>query len=348
MKKIIIINFLILIFILSTIIIGSAIIIDGYFFYRSNFSNNKSLENFPNYLGDNKWVSKHFYEIKKMKTNYYDYIMWRRNDFSGETINISNGYRLNKAHEEFTFKKNIWVFGGSTVWGTGSRDFETIPSFLESLSNKKVINMGEAGYTTTQELNLLIKNLTFFKPKYIIFYDGFNDVYFKCREENNFYSSARENKIKRKINNSELLNLLEPTFRGITFIQKILNKKFRQLSFDCHKNLEKSNKIAQVFVDNWMLAKKISENYKIKFIPILQPNAFTTKSNLKHLKLDKSLELQVKTLYPLIKNELEKRKIEYVNFEKLLDEKKYFFIDFVHASPNANKKIANEIIKYLR
>ena len=40
------------------------------------------------------------------------------------------------------------------------------------------------------------KNLGEQKPKIIIFYDGFNEVFFKCLKENNYYSSARENYIK--------------------------------------------------------------------------------------------------------------------------------------------------------
>ena len=39
-------------------------------------------------------------------------------------------------------------------------------------------------------------------------------------------------------------------------------------------------------------------------------------------------------MYPLIKNELKKSKLKYLNFENELNENQYFFIDFTHLSPN--------------
>ena len=40
-----------------------------------------------------EWASTHFDEFSKLPTTYFDYITWRRDDFEGETINISDGLR---------------------------------------------------------------------------------------------------------------------------------------------------------------------------------------------------------------------------------------------------------------
>ena len=54
----------------------------------------------------------------------------------------------------------IWVFGGSTVFGYGVKNEETIPAYLEDiLPNYKVINMGHASYYSTPELILFNNQL---------------------------------------------------------------------------------------------------------------------------------------------------------------------------------------------
>ena len=120
--------------------------------------------------------------------------------------------------------------------------------------------------------------------------------------------------------------------------------KINNIKFDCDINKEKAKKIAEIFVNNWILIKHIADINGIKFIPILQPTAFSSKSKLDHLSIDSEIEKQFKTMYPLIKNELKKSKLKYLNFENVLNENQYFFIDFTHLSPNGNLEIAKKII----
>ena len=124
MKKLILINILVLFSIISLILILSPLILD----LRQKVHENKKYK-LPNY-SSTTWAKKHFEEMDMLRTTYYDYIGWRRNDFNGETIKIENGYRLNNLNENFNIKKDIWIFGGSTVWGDGSRNKDTIPSFI--------------------------------------------------------------------------------------------------------------------------------------------------------------------------------------------------------------------------
>jgi len=77
-------------------------------------------------------------------------------------------------------KQKVFMFGGSTMWGTGSKDAHTIPSFLQaSLGDKyAVYNYGETGYVSAQELNYLLYLLANGNiPDIVIFYDGVNDGY---------------------------------------------------------------------------------------------------------------------------------------------------------------------------
>ena len=75
------------------------------------------------------------------------------------------------------------MFGGSAAWGYGARDDYTIASQLSRRLNAqeprfRVYNFGEPAYTFTQGL-LYVNHPTAGRPRpdYVIFYDGFNDVY---------------------------------------------------------------------------------------------------------------------------------------------------------------------------
>jgi hypothetical protein len=77
----------------------------------------------------------------------------------------------------------VWIFGGSTVYGTGVPDADTLPSYLSHDLNRSgrecvdVTNFGVEGYVSTQELILLTEQLKRGgKPDIVIFYDGFNDA----------------------------------------------------------------------------------------------------------------------------------------------------------------------------
>ena len=77
----------------------------------------------------------------------------------------------------------VFVFGGSAAWGYGARDDYTMPSELSRRLNAAtphfhVYNYGEPGYTFTQGVLSLITMLQAgARPNFVIFYDGFNDVY---------------------------------------------------------------------------------------------------------------------------------------------------------------------------
>jgi lysophospholipase L1-like esterase len=77
----------------------------------------------------------------------------------------------------------VWMFGGSTLYGTGVPDWATIPSWLSKELNSgtgcvAITNFGTEGYNTNQELLLLIEQLKGGKrPDAVIFYDGVNDSY---------------------------------------------------------------------------------------------------------------------------------------------------------------------------
>ncbi len=369
--KIIFINLIIFFFLISTIIILPPLALDSYRITKNIIFGEKKYVNKENQLRSKlinyqniEWASDHFNEITDTKFKYYDYIGWRRDKFIGKTINVdSSGFRKNSKDHVLNFENSdVWVFGGSVVWGTGSNDSQTIPALLENFNNVKVLNMGESGYTSHQNLNLFMKLLSQnYLTKKVFFFDGPNEIIHKCRVENSFFSSAREDFIRKKINNSERKYKYETQYL-FDSTKKIIFKLKKKFSiskssdqkgalkdkslFDCDNNFKKVDNIVNSIYLDWSTAKKIAEDKNIKFIPILQPTIFFGKAQIEHLNKSlkrEDLRVQFESVYPKLVAKLESENFEYLNLLNIFDDNNIYYIDFMHFSPNGNKKIVNLI-----
>ncbi len=113
------------------------------------------------------------------------YVYFRRRPFDGEFINVdSAGYRVTWAPSRSTPASiEVFVLGGSTVFGSFQRDEYTVPSSLAKRFDAAgcrditVRNLGESGYVTTQSvLELMLQLRAGARPEVVVMYDGINDV----------------------------------------------------------------------------------------------------------------------------------------------------------------------------
>ena len=116
------------------------------------------------------------------------YVYWRAMPYDGRLIGIDQFGRRKTWSSKKILRANcdpvrIFMFGGSTMWGTGARDGFTIPSHLAKQLDRdgycvEITNFGESGYVNTQELFALSLELRAQNaPDIAIFYDGVNDTY---------------------------------------------------------------------------------------------------------------------------------------------------------------------------
>ena len=114
---------------------------------------------------------------------YYDTWVTFLPERSGR-INVMEGFK--KTHFNPTTdppnRKLVWLFGGSTMEGSGSPE-TTIPSYLASLCSAQFgdyffVNFGKSAMVNDQEVRLLLLLLKDYekRPNLVIFYDGANDV----------------------------------------------------------------------------------------------------------------------------------------------------------------------------
>ncbi len=125
-------------------------------------------------------------ETRSVSLGYEPYVQFRERPFHGRFVNVSPyGFRPVANQSEWPpnpKELNIFVFGGSTVFGYGVTDAETIASRLEEKvaqihgGKVNVFNLGRCSYIFPQEvvfLERLLASSTI--PHIAIFIDGLND-----------------------------------------------------------------------------------------------------------------------------------------------------------------------------
>jgi hypothetical protein len=117
---------------------------------------------------------------------YEPFTQFKERPYKGHYVNVdNNGFRYTKNQGPWPPRPeniNIFLFGGSTTFGYGVSDDQTIASYLqEYLTTKtgadvRVYNFGRGFYYLTQERILYEQLLTSgFIPDIAIFIDGLND-----------------------------------------------------------------------------------------------------------------------------------------------------------------------------
>lgn len=136
---------------------------------------------------DADWVEPMFREYyASFQTHWQPYVYWRHAPHRGVYVNVDErGLRKtwNAPPPRGVRPRRIFVFGGSTVWGTGARDDHTIPSELSRRLARagkvvEVTNFGQSGYVSSQEIIALYTRLQHGDvPDLVVFYDGINDTF---------------------------------------------------------------------------------------------------------------------------------------------------------------------------
>ena len=138
---------------------------------------------------DPSWVEAYYREFRRSDVlRWRPYVYWRKKPYRGQYINVdSSGLRITPGptspHRGSGRALRIFMFGGSTLWGTGARDAFTIPAVVASDLRRsglsvEVSNFGQSGYVSTQSLVALLLELRAGRrPDVVVFYDGINDTF---------------------------------------------------------------------------------------------------------------------------------------------------------------------------
>ena len=282
----------------------------------SSYNSNTIRATYPNYEQENfKYAVKIFEDYAAPRKSYYSFVGYRRDQYDGAAVTIgSDGFRNSINHR---VNDSVWFFGGSTMWGTGSDDNRTIPSLFAKETGETVLNLGESGYNSVQELvQLQLMLLRGNKPREVIFYDGVNDGYHFCQNDSqdqirHAYTSRYASLVKdynnavRKFRRKDLID-----FEGI--YKKIMKFYLEPLAYFKSKNdfatlgssqlsdapfssitvtkkylhcddLDFAKRAANITINSWRAASALLKDQGIPVWYVLQP---TAQVNSNEYKLD--------------------------------------------------------------
>jgi len=342
--KAISINLAILLVFLALILLSPPVIYATYKQFKpARVDDRANLEIYQNY----DWAEKHFEEFRSLKTTYYDFVVWKRDDFNGETIQIKDGLRRTTNDKSLlNTKKNYAFFGGSTMWGTGSSDEFTIPSQFSRITNFKSYNFGETGYSARQSLasyiNFILeaenvdqgKNIT-----NVVFYGGSVDVAVQCKRNSRNLSTQREKQIQRALKTEQKFSYPETFSQVLSLLQKVVNVP-SQVTHDCDSNPTKAKMVARTVVKTWITAQQLAQQNGMDFVAVLEPHGYSNSYAAQYLQLDPIRAKQYAVIYPLIKQYANDKNINFIDLSNSLSDCDNCFIDDLHIGPAGNKKIA--------
>ena len=111
---------------------------------------------------------------------YAPVVGFLEDEMTSRFLNVDeHGIRQNQASRRSiaAMEGAVWFLGGSTTFGEGVADHETIPARLETLIGRPVVNLGVRNYSSTEENLLLNHYLRIgYRPTLAIFLDGVNET----------------------------------------------------------------------------------------------------------------------------------------------------------------------------
>jgi len=309
---------------------------------------------------------------------WHPYVYWRRSPFKGETINVdANGIRSTVRCKVPVGKKpvKIFMFGGSTMWGTGARDAYTIPSLLvKDLQAQdiaaEVTNFGETGYVNTHSLITLMLQLRQHNvPDLVIFYDGVNDT-FSAYQQNragipqNEFNRVREFNLSREDQSGRAVRLVVAKIaRKLStgrLARAILHRTGRvrdayELSSVIPSASTSSDwdALAQAVVDtyagNLELVKTLSERYGFRYQFYWQPTIFDKRSlagrEATYRERKRALEPFFERTNQVVRQLRLEDEYPFRDLSRVFaDEKAPVYLDWVHLSESGNELVAKEML----
>ena len=261
--------------------------------------------------------------------------------------------------------QNIFFYGGSTTFGYNVTDEQTISSYLGKYFIEEGIkicvkNYGRGSYFSTQENILFQKHILNSKISsndIIVFIDGINENGNRNSRNTEYLFQAN------KIINEKYWDMYKQTF-SVFFNSLAINQFILRLKKKLNLKINKTNNLTQqnifdiaddakdVFQKNIYFREGICEKLKLNCFTFLQP--FATLHGVYFKKIP-SGAIENRPLN-IDENKKLKNKFELIKdtngiidiSNSLINEIELSYVDGVHYSPEANKKIAfsiNDIIK---
>ena len=307
-------------------------------------------------------------EIRESITQEYrPYVGWSSRPFKGTLVNINeDGDRATRYNSARDDSLKMWVFGGSTVWGFGAPDNETIPSYLAALLNAEwgvdttVRNLGESAFVSTQEVSRLILELQRGRrPDVVVIYDGVNDAYAGTYSPGVPGAIQNQDQIGSRVEGLEIWGAWIRSlgiYRAADFVlEKVgIESNVAHSEANSVADLElqrRAIETANIWLENYQVVAALGETYGFDVIMALQPNLFISGKPLQPYESDILQEIERNALvfaqgtrlaYSTIQERLESE-----DYDRIYDFTGAFndipsslYVDEVHVTGTGNRRLA--------
>ncbi len=282
------------------------------------------------------------------------FVEWRRKPYAGTTVHVDEqGDRFwPGAPVSTTAAPVVRLFGGSSIWGTGGTDEETIPAALHRLRpGYRVLNHGESEYNSRQNFERLVNLLgRGQRVDVAVFYEGFNDVLTLCRRDVDLNGHGEEPRMRWVL---EQAGTARYFLIGKT--QELLTNVFstERADFACDEEPARARAVAMTVVNQWRLAQTLLEAQGGKLIVVLQPVAALGRPRLDYFEQVRTpgepsrtsaLTRQLRAVYPYWQKLARKPGNEWLHdFTSVFDGGRAIYIDQVHGSAEGNAIVARRL-----
>ena len=265
----------------------------------------------------------------------------------------------------------ILLLGGSSLWGFGARDDQTIPSLIarglhERGIRAEVRNLAEIGYVNTQEVIALFRELQQgYRPDLVLFYDGVNDTTSALLEGQPTVTTNEVNRV-REFNILQSPGRLASAFAGYLVRNSALFRLAESIGrrsglgrFKEPRSPGSTNQVLlaagviRAYSANLELVEVLGKAYGFRPVFVWQPDIFS-KPKLVPFEAEEKAKLEwAGSLFAQVHGQLERTdelasNRAFVNLSGFFSETDSLqFLDFCHTTEAANGRITAVLVTKL-
>jgi len=310
----------------------------------------------PNYP-DPELARAMFSDAKQTVEEYAPYVAWTRAPLSTEHVNINeDGHRVHSAgRDDSPGSRTIGFFGGSTTWGTGVSDDDTVPARFDQLTTGfTVTNYAQGSHTTRQNLAKLVNLVdTGRMPDVVVFYGGHNHVRIHCDRAitDRLNSHKFERPLARKFTEQPRYGyVFEHLVMPVRdFYDRIAGNRFGKPDRICRSDPAHGREVAATLVRMWEAAHAMVTGLGGEFHAFLQPVAYYGSPRIDHIEGDlrgPEEAAQFDAVFSGVQAILAARDLDYVtDLSGAFDGDEYILLDSAHASAAGSDIIAAAMVE---
>ena len=325
------------------------------------------------------WLDRHYRELEAISDRWQPYVYFRQRPFRGQTVTVDEeGLRTTwqppRSRGETIQNPpalKILMLGGSSLWGFGARDDQTIPSLVSKSLHQRgvradVKSLAEIGYVSTQEMIALIRELEQgYRPDVVVFYDGVNDATSALLERQATVTTNETNRV-REFN----LRQSAPRLATVLMGNLVRNSAMFRLTSSLRDRFAKgqkqefvlptpekaqrlANDVVRGYAANVKLTEALGKAYGFRPLFVWQPVIFFKNSLVTFEEEERAKYGWTAAMFQDLRTMIAQEKQltsdpAFINLcEIFKGTKALVFLDFCHTTEEANARIAGVLVTKL-